>query len=110
MIYGKIYKNEHGYTINDGMYAVRPGTSITKDIVEAYLLDHPEALIDEPKPPQATPEQVAAAEAARIETEEAEKDRAFGRAIRLAAEAGEESPIVAAMNRISAFRPIKTEM
>jgi hypothetical protein len=75
--------------------------------VEAYLIEHPEALIPESTPPEPTPEQVAAIEAQRIEAEEAEKDRAFGRAFRKAIENNNPDPITTAKQSLDELISIK---
>jgi hypothetical protein len=77
-----------------------------KDI-QAYLSEHPEALVDEPLPPRPTPEQVAAAEAARAELAEIEADKAFYRAFRKASEAGDMEPLKKAMQAVSKLKEVK---
>jgi hypothetical protein len=50
--------------------------------VEAYILDHPEALIPEPVPPEPTAEELAARRRAEIKAQIAELDRQSIRPIR----------------------------
>lgn len=54
--------------------------------VESYLTDHPDALIDEPKPPKPSAEEKAKRKAAEDEAKEAELDRKWIREQRKKAE------------------------
>lgn len=56
------YEIEHP---NGGRYHATHDTAITSNMVEAYLVEHPEALVPEPAPPAPTPAELAAAERAR---------------------------------------------
>jgi hypothetical protein len=72
-----------GYHIND--YMVRPNDSLghyTISEVEAYLAEHPEALVPEPKPPEPTAEQKAARKAMDDEAKEKELDLKYIRELR----------------------------
>jgi hypothetical protein len=82
-----IYKTRFGYNIkHNGMdYGVgdnNPREQYTIDMVESYLAEHPEALIDEPNPPEPTPEEIAAREAWEDEAREHELDLQWIRAQR----------------------------
>jgi hypothetical protein len=67
---------KQAYKRKDGTYVVDDYHVCPKSVdpygkydiaeVEAYLAEHPEALIDEPKPPKPTAEQIAQRERARI--------------------------------------------
>jgi len=108
MIAGKIFQRSDGsYVLGvsdsspQGSYHSTETSGIPKSEVETYLAslsdeERSKVLIPEPLPPEPTPAELAAQEEARIEADEAEKDRAFGRAFRKAAEAGEVSPIESA--------------
>jgi hypothetical protein len=63
-------KDGYYYELNDGIVPVWKGNEASNSEkfaeVEAYLAEHPEALIDEPKPPEPTAEQIAQRERTRI--------------------------------------------
>ena len=61
-IYGPIWKrNDGSYTINDGTYHATEDypQGIQPAEVEAYLAEHPEALVPEPVPPAPSAEELA---------------------------------------------------
>lgn len=89
VIYGKIYNTKRGYTINDGSYAVRPGTDITDEMVEAYLAEHKDALVPEPVPPAPTSEQLASSARSMRDAALVQYDRLSVQAMR-AARRGED--------------------
>ena len=85
MIYGKIYKTELGYVINEGTYGVCGDSAITIEMVESYLAEHPEALVPEPTPPEPTEEEIAARRIQEIKSRLYEIDVKTARPARLVA-------------------------
>jgi hypothetical protein len=75
MINGRIWKRANGsYVINDGTYGVGEDSAISITMVEAYLAEHPEALIPEPLLPKPTQEEREAMERCHILVRLAEID------------------------------------
>jgi len=99
-----IYKQPDGnYTIiiNGNTYGVcdnNPKEPYTKEMVEAYLADHPDALIPEPVPPEPTQEELDKREEQELRGYLAKTD---WYAIRFA-ETGKEVPLEVVTNRANA--------
>jgi hypothetical protein len=111
----QVYKRADGTYEVDGYHvcpkSIDPHGKYDIAEIEAYLAEHPEALIDEPKPPKPTAEQIAQRERARITAALDAIDRKAIRPLRAIAAGSTSAPDAELVGQLDAeAKALRTEL